>query len=475
MTKNDNSDELTEKICSACAQNLPKEKFSKKQWQQKQQRRCMDCIEANREINLMPKAASTKGGAQSSSSRTSNTKQKKRSKKDKPVFAGNQEGRFKPNTGTPDFPGAKMASDICAWCGKAEENGKFSYCPTCKNILFCSRKCQKAAYPEHELVCEQMKKDRKDSSKERKAHKKGSLNSSEASGTGGFGLDYHSGAGGISILTYNGELRGNEQPGSHFATDASREAIRKMLGPQKFQLFCQHMKEKGVEDQGTLGRMEFFTDVDELNPIDQFLLSCGSLEDIERAKSALPYVLHQISISGLKPDGSLPNIGDITVRGYNLNALEWAARRGNYSIAEWLATDLRTKVMLTRSDSAPVAWACYTNKIELAKMLVKHGADSHTTTKVVFGYKPPSHLASENGHLLALKYLVEECGHDIHECDTFGEDIRASLRRNNKVWTSLAGCVAADEYAKSKGVEGEIIRRSRRKAEAFKNKAHQNY
>jgi hypothetical protein len=234
------------------------------------------------------------------------------------------------------------------------------------------------------------------------------------------------------------------------------------------------MKETSVKEQGTFRRTEVFTDMDELYPIDQFLLSCGSLYDIERAKSALPYVLHQLSVSGLKPDGSLPNIGDITVKGYNLNALEWAARRGNYSIAEWLATDSRTKVMLTRSDSAPVAWACYTNKIELAKMLVKHGADSHTTTEVVFNYKPPSHLASENGQLLALKYLVEECGHDIHECDTFGDDIRASLRRNNKVWASSAGCVAADEYAKSKGVEGEIIRRSRRKAEAFKNKAHQS-
>ena len=70
---------------------------------------------------------------------------------------------------------------------------------------------------------------------------------------------------------------------------------------------------------------------------------------------------------------------------------------------------------------------------------------------------------------------MEECGHDIHECDTFGEDIRASLRRYNNVWVSSAGCVAADEYAKSKGVAGEIIRsRRRRKAEAFKNKANQN-
>jgi hypothetical protein len=57
-------------------------------------------------------------------------------------------------------------------------------------------------------------------------------------------------------------------------------------------------------------------------------------------------------------------------------------------------------------------------------------------------------------------YLVEECGHDIHELYSSGQDMRASLRLNNKVWASVAGCVAVDEYAKSKGVEGEINRRN---------------
>jgi hypothetical protein len=40
------------KICAACSQELPKEKFSKKQWQAKQQRRCKECIADNREVNL---------------------------------------------------------------------------------------------------------------------------------------------------------------------------------------------------------------------------------------------------------------------------------------------------------------------------------------------------------------------------------------------------------------------------------------
>ena len=40
------------KICAACNQTLSKEEFSKKQWNLKQQRRCKECIDNNREVNL---------------------------------------------------------------------------------------------------------------------------------------------------------------------------------------------------------------------------------------------------------------------------------------------------------------------------------------------------------------------------------------------------------------------------------------
>ena len=40
------------KICAACSQELPKEKFSKKQWQIKKQRRCKECIAENRDVTL---------------------------------------------------------------------------------------------------------------------------------------------------------------------------------------------------------------------------------------------------------------------------------------------------------------------------------------------------------------------------------------------------------------------------------------
>ncbi|KAL7539272.1 hypothetical protein ACHAWF_006359 [Thalassiosira exigua] len=42
------------KICAACREELPRESFSKKQWQLKQsQRRCKECIDANREVQSL--------------------------------------------------------------------------------------------------------------------------------------------------------------------------------------------------------------------------------------------------------------------------------------------------------------------------------------------------------------------------------------------------------------------------------------
>ena len=58
---------------------------------------------------------------------------------------------------------------------------------------------------------------------------------------------------------------------------------------------------------GTYDCEEFFSDIRELNAIDQ---------------KVIPYVLREISISGLKPNGSVPTINNIRIRGYSLNALE---------------------------------------------------------------------------------------------------------------------------------------------------------
>jgi len=52
---NHNTQYKTMKICAACCNELPQSNFSKKQWKLKQyERRCTDCIAANRELQLKP-------------------------------------------------------------------------------------------------------------------------------------------------------------------------------------------------------------------------------------------------------------------------------------------------------------------------------------------------------------------------------------------------------------------------------------
>jgi len=192
--------------------------------------------------------------------------------------------------------------------------------------------------------------------------------------------------------------------------------------------------------------------------------------DDTRYKSLLPSLLDQVRTDELKADGTKFDIGDIRPPGYMLNALEWASRRGNYDIAEWLATDPRTRTMVTRADSAPVAWACYTNRVELARMLIKHGADSRASTIVVFNYKPPMHMAGENGQLRAVRFLVEECGHDIvNTRNAHGQDLRASLHRQKPQWAKSPGCVAIDNYAKNMGVVGNIVRMNKTRMKEIKS------
>ena len=79
----------------------------------------------------------------------------------------------------------KLASDICSWCGKTEENEKLLECSSCRNILYCSNRCYEAAYPEHKLVCGQMKKDRKLSKKQ--GQRTGTDNNSSSGFGGGSG------------------------------------------------------------------------------------------------------------------------------------------------------------------------------------------------------------------------------------------------------------------------------------------------
>lgn len=92
--------------------------------------------------------------------------------------------------------------------------------------------------------------------------------------------------------------------------------------------------------------------------------------------------------------------------------LEWAAKKGNADIVEWLCTDDRTKSLI--HEGCSVGWACYTGQVDIARKLVAYGADPTKTNRVLFYDCPPLLVAAENGKLEAMKYLVDELGQDIN-------------------------------------------------------------
>ena len=130
-----------------------------------------------------------------------------------------------------------------------------------------------------------------------------------------------------------------------------------------------------------------FATVDDLPPPLQMLVSCSFLPDLERVKRLVPRLLAPAA-------GGFPGLVKMRAPGVGFTALDWAARKGHFDIAEFLVTDPRTRAIL--HEGTPIAWGCYTDKVDLCKMLLAHGADPRRGDVVSFSTEP-LFLAAENG------------------------------------------------------------------------------
>ena len=265
----------------------------------------------------------------------------------------------------------QLAQISCGYCGKSD--GKMSKCSVCKNANYCSKECQKLAWKKHKPRCNEMKKERKDAkSKGLSGRSKSGLSldtaqvgvRTAASGHGSVALTVSPYP---AMIPHNYSTKNNDNPHAN-AYDVS------------------------------------FRSLDELDPSLQFVLACTFLNDLAKAQSILPTVLQGI------PNGC--SISDLRVAGPDFFLLDLASRFGNYEVVEWLCTDERTRCVV--ESGTPVAWAVYTGQVEVAKLLVSHGADPTATSTVCFGEKPPLFMAAENGQLVAMKWLVEELGQDLN-------------------------------------------------------------
>jgi len=270
--------------------------------------------------------------------------------------------------------GVACTPQSCAHCGATE--GNMRRCANCKITAYCSRACQQAAWPAHKKSCSVLKKERE-----------------EAQGKGRPEIAMHTDATGVGSVA----LLHNPAGESRMMLLTQADMLRMLRAPKK-------QKELVFRQ---------VTDLESL-PL-QFLLSCGMRPNLPLAQSLLPAIL---------------DMGDITkllLPGAGFTALDWAARKGNYEIAEWLATAEGTKELV--NTGAPVGWACYTNRVELASMLVGHRADPAATNEVLWGGMPPLLVAAENGQLLAMKWLVEEQGQNIQMKDEIHGGVLQAVER----------------------------------------------
>lgn len=123
---------------------------------------------------------------------------------------------------------------------------------------------------------------------------------------------------------------------------------------------------------------------------------------------------------------------------------------GNLDIAKLLCTHPLASG-LAESSSA-VGWACYTNRVEMAKLLVAHGCEVGLTDDALFGGRPPLIVAAENAALLAIKWLVDEMGQDLH-VQYYGGGVLAAVEgsRNKETGEITPGHVECARWLRQRG------------------------
>ena len=97
----------------------------------------------------------------------------------------------------------------------------------------------------------------------------------------------------------------------------------------------------------------------------------------------------------------------------------------------------------------PIGWASYTGQVDIMRDLVGFGADPNKTDGVLWNGFRPLLVASQNGQLDAMNFLVDECNQDIRICDSSGRDIIENTKPPPN-WRNVPGHVAACKWAKKR-------------------------
>jgi hypothetical protein len=307
--------------------------------------------------------------------------------------------------------GLRQIVDPCSVCGACDATENLQRCGRCKAVAFCSKACQVKAWPQHKRVCNEGLGELMRAVD--KCEEKGMVAEPRLFDPT---VDWRGVPQVISDAAAFGTLAVNYQPSAKGAKSKKRSAL------------LLHWFGKGSTD----GRKEEvrFDQLTDLAEEEQFMLACGPLPDLTRAKELLPRVLEKLSDSSAPQSDLAPSrfIAKLFMAPIQLSALEWAAKKGNRAIVEWLCTDERTRTLLTFG--APVGWACYTGRVEVARVLVAHGASATATTAALWGHCPPILAAASNGQLEAMQWLVSELGHDVRTVDHRAKGVAGYVKQD---------------------------------------------
>ena len=301
--------------------------------------------------------------------------------------------------------------ESCLSCGKIPEDIKM--CSRCSGAAFCNSECQRACWKAHKKECNVQF-----------AHIRQSVL-------------YLAKKHGVTLEPRNSDGAGSESCLFSETSGAGSVGIMWNPGSISFITFTDTNATSGSRPSVDMNDVIQFQELSELVAPVRFLLACGPVCDIDVARACVDEV---ISMTGGKID-------KLRMKMANFSPLEWAAKKGNTEIVEWLCTDDRTKCLI--NEGCPVGWACYTGKVDVARKLVQHGADSTKTDYTLFYNCPPLLVAAENGQVEAMEFLVDEMGHDIHMVGPTGRDLLKSIMVPPN-WMEVPGHRKAYRWAKER-------------------------
>jgi len=332
----------------------------------------------------------------------------------------------------------------CDYCGAHQK--KMFDCQRCLCAGYCNSVCQGKAWPTHKKVCKDLEKAKKNQPPAPKETLSMYQAKNVAKNQSSMNLYFEASGFGYVLILYTPPsffvaMTGHSPSSSNVVafTAMKKDKIFEVETSAYRYASTSDLPNKLLEADETKA---FKSDMSNLDPIMRLCLSCGPVPNLDLAQKTVDDALicAQGSVSNLK------------MKWVGFTPLEWAAKKGHVQIVQWLLSDPRTASLI--EVGSPVGWACYTGRIEVARMLVDNGAFPNATHEGFWNSRHPLLAAAENGMIDSVQFLVEECGIDISSVTWKGNGIKDHVKMSPN-WNEIPEHKSVLKYAKLKLKKGK--------------------